>query len=91
MWSAELNTWRYGINFSQANMCSLTRWQGGGSCFWVSECELKHPEGLVKLEGELWRRLRLVAELENELKYANEEAGKLRFAMGQVTSQEPPG
>jgi len=89
IWVEKLNTWRYGINYSQDNMCSLTHWQGGGSGFWTSESELKQLTGVAKLKGELWRELRIQQELKFKLNASKQNADKLRYAIGLIATPDP--
>lgn len=81
VWSEELKTWRYGIQYTQASMSDLDKWSGGGGSFWWSECDIRKPEGEQLLWGTLWKKYRQELALGHQLKTCQEEITKLRFSL----------
>jgi len=85
MWNNQRG-WIYEITYSQTNMCSLTRWQGGGSSFWWDEESLASPTGEAKLLGELWRQLRIEQGLNGQLELCRSTAEHLRFSLALISA-----
>lgn len=50
-----LNTWRYGLNFSQRGLCDDDFWVGGGCGYWYDENKLSAiTDPVLALRAERW-------------------------------------